>query len=228
MENLTSSDAYKLLTEGIIHVDEDLIKDENRWIRHCIYVGIGAKRIADKLGLDRDYAMALGLIHDIGRRISHPNHPLEGYNYMTSKGYVKEAGICLTHSFIDNDITVTAGGGPKNEEVYHKIDTYLKANPPTLYDNIIQLCDLFCSEKGFTTIEKRLLDITNRKGVFANSLDHFNKTNALRERIEGLMNCNLYSLFPEINQKDLESVNSDHDTLLGKISDLKSNVRSII
>ena len=82
----------------------DLEKPENKWIKHCIYVGTGAGRIADALELDSDYAQALGYIHDIGRKISHPNHTTAGYKYMINEGDSEEARSCLTHSFIDNNI----------------------------------------------------------------------------------------------------------------------------
>ena len=144
MTKLTSEEAYKLLIENVINDRSDLEKLENRWIWHCIYVAQAAERIAKRLNLDSDYAMALGYIHDIGRKIDHFNHPLEGYQYMKKKGYESAARICLTHSFIDNDILMTAGGGPKNPVVYSKIKDFLAKNPPNIYDNIIQMCDLFC------------------------------------------------------------------------------------
>ena len=104
MEKLTSKKALELLTEGIILQESDYQKHENRWINHCINVGEAAGRIAERLNLDSDHAKTLGYIHDIGRRINHPNHPIEGYKYMNSLEYVVESGICLTHSFINNDI----------------------------------------------------------------------------------------------------------------------------
>jgi len=178
MKRLTASKAYKLLIEDVIIEDNDFKKSENRWILHCIYTAIASKRIAERLNIDSDYAMALGYIHDIGRKISHPKHTIEGYKYMKSKGYDEESRICLTHSFIDNDITLSAGGTPNKSEIYE-----------------------FCSETGFTTIENRLLDISKRKGIYNNSLNHFNRVIELKERLEIQMGCNLYDLFPEIKKK---------------------------
>lgn len=221
LKNLTPENAYNLLIQGVIQNENDFEKPENKWINHSIYVGLAAKRIAQKLGLDENLAEALGYIHDIGRKIDHFNHPIEGYRYMTKLGYVDQAGICLTHSFINNDITVTAGGGPKEKEKYEYINSYLQSNPPTIYDNIIQLCDLFCLENGFTTIESRILDITKRKGIFENSLNHFQETMKLKERFEMLMHCNLYDLFPEIKRKDIDNIQNNHDELI-KLLEAKS------
>lgn len=203
-KKLDSKTAYRLLTEDIIKEENDLKQDKNRWVLHCLYSGMAAGRIAEKLGLDSDYAASLGYVHDIGRRISHPKHIIEGYNYLKALGYNNEARICLTHSFIYNDITLAAGPFPSNK-AYQAITEHLNEEECNTYDNIIQLCDLFCLETGFTTLEKRILDISIRKGVFPCSKRHFNKAIELKEELEDKMGCNLYELFPEISQVDLEN-----------------------
>ena len=70
---------------------------------------------------------------------------------MKDLGYDEEAMICLTHSFIDNDITKAAGPFLP-EEAYNIVQPHLFKNSPSIYDSIIQLCDLFCLETGFTTL----------------------------------------------------------------------------
>ena len=211
---LKATEAYKMLIDDVIYTNEDLHKPENRWVHHCVYTAIAANRIAQKLGLNANHAMALGYIHDIGRKVSHPDHAIEGYNYVKHEGYPEYAGICLTHSFIDNDITMTAGGGPNTPKKYEFINDYLMTHQCTIYDNIVQMCDLFCIETGFTTIENRLLDITKRKGVYPNSLDHFHKAMELKERLETQMGCSLYDLFPEIKEEDKQKVEKDRDELM--------------
>lgn len=99
-------------------------EDKNKWVKHCIYVGIGAGRIAERLNLDSDYAQALGYIHDIGRKISHPNHTIIGYKYMIENGYPEEARSCLTHSFIDNNIFYTAGGIPQGKDRFDYMNNF--------------------------------------------------------------------------------------------------------
>lgn len=213
MKKLNSEKAFELLIKDVIYNSEDLQKDENRWVKHCIYVAIAAGRIAMKMGLDSDYAIALGYIHDIGRKISHANHTIAGYEYMIQQGYGIEARSCLTHSFIDNNIYYTAGGVPQEEDRFNYMNSFLTSTELSPYDNIVQMCDLFCLETGFTTVEKRLLDITVRKGVFDNSKDHFNKALELKERLEGVIGCNLYDLFPEIDSETLEQVDEDRNKL---------------
>lgn len=214
MERLNSKTALDLLLKDVIHDSKELAEDRNKWVRHCIYVGIGAGRIATKLGVDGDYAQALGYVHDIGRKISHPNHTIIGYKYMIENGYPEEARSCLTHSFIDNNIFYTAGGIPQGKDRFDYMNNFLLSVDLTIYDNIVQMCDLFCLETGFTTIERRLLDITERKGVFDTSPMHLEKTMELKLRLEVMMGCSLYELFPEIDVEALAQADDDYNKLV--------------
>lgn len=214
MSKLSAKDALDLLFKSVIHNSSDLEKPENKWVKHCIYVGIGAGRIAAKLGIDSDYAQALGYVHDIGRKISHPNHTIAGYKYMISEGYPEEARSCLTHSFIDNNIYYTAGGIPAGKDRFDFMNSFLQGTELTIYDNIVQMCDLFCLDTGFTTIERRLLDITVRKGVFDNSMLHLEKTMELKSRLEEMMGCSLYELFTEIEHGALAMADEEHGMLV--------------
>ncbi len=218
MSRMTAKVALDLLFKDVIYNSSDLAKDENKWVRHCIYVAIAAGRIADCIGLDSDYATALGYIHDIGRKISHPNHTIAGYEYTIECGYPEEARSCLTHSFIDNNIYYTAGGVPEPQDRFDYMNSFLLSTNLTPYDNIVQLCDLFCLETGFTTIEKRLLDISTRKGVYDTSLVHFEKTMELKSRIEELLGCSLYDLFPEIDVETLAQADEDRKKLLDMLT----------
>lgn len=214
MGKLNSKDALSLLLKDVIKDSSELSYDKNKWVKHCIYVGIGAGRIANKLGLDEDYAIALGYVHDIGRKISHPNHTIAGYKYMIENGYPEEARSCLTHSFIDNNIYYTAGGVPEGQDRFDYMNNFLLSTDLTIYDNIVQMCDLFCLETGFTTVERRLLDITRRKGVFDNSKLHLEKTMELKDRFESMLGCSLYELFPEIDFGALAQADEDYNKLV--------------
>lgn len=214
MEKLSAQEALKLLFKDVIHTSVDLEKPENKWIKHCIYVGTGAGRIAVALELDSDYAQALGYIHDIGRKISHPNHTIAGYKYMINEGYSEEARSCLTHSFIDNNIYYTAGGIPEGKDRFDYMNSFLQGTELTIYDNIVQMCDLFCLDTGFTTIERRLLDITKRKGVYSNSALHLEKTMELKAKLEKMIGYSLYDLFPEIGHEALAQAEADHCKLV--------------
>ena len=210
---MDSKKALEILLQNINN-KKDLGKKENRWILHSIYVGLAARRIAHELSLDEDFALTIGYMHDIGRSIKHIGHPIEGYLYLLNMGYPEIARYSITHSFIDNVVFNTAGGGPRDLESFNFIKRYLDSIDVNIYDNIIQLCDLFCLETGFTTFEKRILDITERKGIFSNSLEHFNNIMNLKNRIETMTGKEIYSLFPEIKKEDLDNVDLDRERLM--------------
>ena len=206
---LTSNIALKLLLFGNVNKLEDLEKGENAWIRHSIYVGIGAARIASFMGLDKDYLMALGFIHDIGRKLDHSNHVILGYKILQELGFLEEAKISLTHSFIENDITLTCGMGPSDLKRKFIIENTDEA---TIYDNIIQICDLFCMDSGFTTIERRLLDIYTRKEITKNSSRHYRETTRLKDKFEIMLGLPFYEVFPDA--LGLETLEEDRKKLL--------------
>lgn len=228
MDMLTADKALELLLKGVVKNKEDLSVYQNRWIKHCLYVGIASGRIAQRIGLDVDYAISIGYIHDIGRKISHANHTIAGYEYMIEEGYQEEARFCLTHSFIDNDINNSAGGVPEPQDRYDYMNNYLVQTRPNLYDNIVQMCDLFCLETGFTTVERRMLDISRRKGIYPNSREHFSKVMELKSRIESLMGCSLYELFPEISKEDISAIGQDHDEILKMFRTFDDNNTGVV
>lgn len=228
MLRLDSKTALDLLFKDVIYKSSDLAEDKNRWVRHCIYVGIAAGRIAQQLGLDVDYAIALGYIHDVGRKISHPNHTIEGYHYMVNSGYVEEARSCLTHSFIDNNIYNAADVVSGPQERFDFMNGFLQSVELTLYDNIVQMCDLFCLETGFTTVEKRMLDIYVRKGIYDTTRPHFNKVMELKSRLEDKMGCSLYELFPEIEEQVLDSIDTDRDEIMRIFKNFEDNKGKVL
>ena len=110
---LTSQQAKEMLEKA-----RQNAKDE-KWIDHSICVGQAAGKIAEALNekghnLDVDKAITLGLVHDIGKMIGTSNgHVINGYNYIKEQGYDEDYyNICLTHSYLNNDINCTAGGFP--------------------------------------------------------------------------------------------------------------------
>lgn len=176
------------------------------WILHSICVGDTAGIIAKALNLDEDYAKALGYIHDIGKRFGCNSyegvipHAINGYNYLKSLGYDdKYAGICIKHSFLNNDINCLANDRDYTDstnEKYNFIKNYI-LKQYTIYEKIINLCDLMCTNE-FMTLEQRLIEIMTRRGVDSNTVYHITEAIKLKKEIDGLLKCNVYSLFPEI------------------------------
>jgi putative nucleotidyltransferase with HDIG domain len=198
---LTSKEARELL-----EIERKTTKDD-RWIEHSICVGDSAGRIAKALNengydVDIDKAITLGYLHDIGKYNGESQgHVMRGYEYLKNKGYDEEyANICLTHSYLNNDILCTAGGVPDKEKNPFLTD-FIKNHEYTIEEKLINLCDLMCPQgnKVFT-IDKRLIDIMIRRGAYSNTQYHIKETYKLKQYFDNLLEYNLYDLFPEIKE----------------------------
>lgn len=193
---LTSDKALELLENS-----RGLAEDDN-WITHCICVGNSASKIAQKLNLDEDFAKTLGYIHDIGKRNGFNykmKHEISGYNYILELGYDKEyASICITHSFLNNDINCVAGGViSKDTYKYDFMKEYVENHEYTIYEKIINLCDLMCRYNNMT-LEKRIVEIMLRRGCHENTVYHIIEAQKLKQEIDEMLGCSVYSLFDDI------------------------------
>ena len=198
---LTSVEARKLL-----EIERKTTNDD-RWINQCLFVGDSAGRIAQALNkkgcnVDIDKTITLGYLHDIGKYngISQ-GHVMRGYEYLKNKGYDDEyCNICLTHSYLNNDIICTAGGVP-NPENNPFLASFIKNHNYTIEEKLINLCDLMCPQGDkISTIDKRLIDIIIRRGAYSNTQYHIKETYKLKEYFDNLLGYNLYDLFPEIKE----------------------------
>lgn len=198
---LTSKDARNLLEE------ERKKSNDDRWIEHCLCVGDSAGRIAKALNekgynVDIDKTITLGYLHDIGKYNGESHgHVMRGYEYLKERGYDDEyCNICLTHSYLNNDIVCTAGGVPNPNDNPFLTD-FIKNHKYSIEEKLINLCDLMCPQvnKVFT-IDKRLIDIMIRRGVYSNTQYHIKETYKLKEYFDSLLGYNLYDLFPEIKE----------------------------
>lgn len=172
--------------------------ESDGWIFHSICVGNCASTIAKALNLDSELAKTLGYIHDIGKSVGkYSSHVMNGYNYLKNLGYDEEyCNICLTHSYLNNDINCTAGGVP--DDIPFRTE-FIKNHKYTIYEKIINLCDLMCT-KVVNTIDKRLIELMIRKGVYENTQYHIKETYKLKKYFDDLLGYNLYDLFPEIKE----------------------------
>lgn len=187
---LTSNEALKMLKEM------EKSAKETRWIYHSICVGNSAGKIAEGLGLDVDKAKALGYIHDIGKGVEEfASHEMKGYKYIKELGYDDEyANICIIHSFLNNDVNCTAGGIP--EDVPFRTE-FVKNHEYTIYEKIINLCDLMCTTVNMT-LEARLIELMIRKGVHENTVYHIKEAQKLKKEIDEMLGHNVYNLFPDV------------------------------
>lgn len=196
---ITSKEARELLENYRGKTESDI------WIDHCICVGDSAGKIAKALNekgnnVDIEKTITLGYLHDIGKYNGESHgHVMRGYKYLKDKEIDDEyANICLTHSYLNNDIICTAGGVPNPEDNPFLTD-FIKTHTYTTEEKIINLCDLMCPQGGKVfTIDKRLIDIMIRRGAYSNTQYHIKETYKLKEYFDSLLGYNLYDLFPEI------------------------------
>lgn len=187
---LTREEALEMLENSRGKAADDI------WIEHSICVGKSAGKIAEKLGLNVEKAETLGYVHDIGKSIgSFEDHVMNGYNYLKNLGYDDEyANICLTHSYLNNDVLCVAGGIPK--DIPFRTE-FIKKHQYTIYEKIINLCDLMCKDVNLT-LEKRLIDLIVRKGVHSNTIYHIQEAQKLKKEFCDMLGFNVYKLFPDI------------------------------
>lgn len=198
---LTSKDARNLLEE------ERKKSNDDRWIEHCLCVGDSAGRIAKVLNekgynVDIDKTITLGYLHDIGKYNGESHgHVMREYEYLKEREYDDEyCNICLTHSYLNNDIVCTAGGVPNPNDNPFLTD-FIKNHEYTIEEKLINLCDLMCPQGNEVfTIDKRLIDIMIRRGAYSNTQYHIKETYKLKEYFDSLLGYNLYDLFPEIKE----------------------------
>lgn len=195
---LTSAKALELLKA------EEKITPNARWISHSICVGDSAGAIAKALGLDEDKAKTLGYIHDIGKRNgNHTNiipHEVAGYEYLLNLGVDNEyASICITHSYLNNDINCVAGGVPSKERFkYDFVRNFVKEHEYNDYEKLINLCDLMCTNIPML-LEQRIIEIMLRRGHHENTIYHITEAQKLKKYFDEKLGYNLYKLFPDIH-----------------------------
>ena len=187
---LTSEKALEMLKNSLGKTPHD------GWIHHSITVGNCAGRIAEALNLDVEKAKTLGYIHDIGKSVGpFEQHVLGGYYYLKNLGYDEEYyNICLTHSYLNNDVDCTGGGHPRDIPFR---TNFIKNHEYTIYEKIVCLCDLMCTSV-VNTVDKRLIDVIIRRGAYDNTQYHVKEAYKLKSYFDDLLGHDLYDLFPEI------------------------------
>ena len=190
---LNREKAYDLLTQGLEN------PETIGYVPHSRYVGDLAGRIAGEMGLDPEYATVLGYLHDIGRKVKPDNHMYAGYKFLKDNGYGEYAFICLTHSFLNNDIECICGRLlPPESEGYAEVKTFVESHENTDYDRIIQTCDLLCLHTGGTTLEERIDDIESRKGTHAKSAYHRQAAIAKKAYLEEKIRHSIYDFYKNL------------------------------
>lgn len=171
------------------------------WVQHSIFVAQAAEAIAAcHPDLSATDACILGYLHDIGRGAgpSDMRHALDGYVFLHSRGFDDAARICLTHSFPVQDIRAVAGTWDCTPEEMGVLETQLLAVQYDEYDRLIQLCDALALPEGFCLLEKRLIDVSLRRGVNERTVPRWRAFLQLQRDFERAIGRSLYSVLPGV------------------------------
>lgn len=194
-----TSHAVPVLAEAERLLAEAESLNPGPWARHSRNVALAAETIAANAGLDSGLARVLGLLHDIGRRVgvTGMRHTLDGYHFLSERGYPGAARICLTHSFPGDDLRFAAVGAGQwdcNEEELEFVDDYLASIEYDDYDRLIQLCDALALPDELCVLEKRFVDIALRHGFNEYTLRKWRAYLDLLERFGALTGRPVYAL----------------------------------
>lgn len=169
------------------------------WIAHSSYVAQACWNIADHcLGIDAEKAYVLGLLHDIGRYagVTKEKHLLDGYRFCKEKGWDKPAQICISHSFMIQDIKSSVSEFDITEEERTFLKEFVESAVYDDYDLLVQLCDALALPTGFCILEKRFVDVALRYGTPPATVPRWKRTLEIKAYFEEKTGCSIYSLLP--------------------------------
>ena len=187
------------LTDAMALLEWAHEKNPGPWREHSKGVARAAQKIAEAVGLDGEKAYLLGLMHDIGRyegpRGLH--HAIAGYALLMKKGWADAARIAVTHSFPTQSLDHFGGGALDVNDDEMAVIQRILAQPFDDYDRLIQLCDAISWGEGVCLMEKRLVDVVIRHGIFEGMDVKWKKWFEIKSDFERRMGRSIYSLFPE-------------------------------
>lgn len=126
------------------------------WVSHSKLIGKSARDIADKIGLDKDIAYAIGSLHDIGKskRKTGLSQIMESFYMLRNEAYFFPAKISISHSFIIKDIKAYVGDDNIGKRDRKILENFLISHDYNDYDKLIQLLDNSITDT-FVGIEKK-------------------------------------------------------------------------
>lgn len=173
------------------------------WRQHSEFVALACKNIAEHCSnLDSNKAYILGLLHDIGRRegIVSERHTIAGYQYCVEQSWEEVAKICITHSFMMQDIRSAIGKWDVTKEEYELTESILNSSVYDDYDLLVQLSDALALPTGFCLLEKRFVDVACRYGVHEYTVARWKRTIELKNYFEDKMRRSIYDVLPNVKE----------------------------
>lgn len=192
-----------ILEEAKIILEDSSKLNPGPWIEHSLNVGMAAELIAEyDIELDKNTALVLGMLHDIGRRygITSMRHSIDGYKFAIERGYNLLARICITHSFPLKNINAVFGKWDCSDEEFKFVKDYLDDTHFSAYDKLIQLCDALALPTGYCLMEKRMLDVAIRHGVNKYTIEKWKATFEIKRYFEERIGRSIYSILPNVKE----------------------------
>ena len=187
-----------------VRAEELLLEAQQRnpgeWVDHSRLVAKLAEKIAKAAAMNSEKAYVLGLLHDIGRRngTMQARHNMEGFRYLTSLGYEKEARICLTHSFQYQNIDAVYDKWDCSEEDKSFVAEYLQSIHYDNYDKLIQLCDALSLNHEYCIAEKKMVNCVLRFGWNDMLADKWKAILELKKHFDAKIKGDVYQfIYPE-------------------------------
>jgi len=191
------------LEEAKILLEEASKLNPGLWIEHSLNVGRAAELIATyDSELDKNTALILGMLHDIGRRfgVTNERHSLDGYKFAMEKGYDLLARVSITHAYLCKNVDDVCGKKDCTVEERNFMKKYLDNTEFTGYDKLIQLCDALALPSGFCLLEKRMLDVVMRYNLTEFTLEKWKTTFEIQKYFEERIGASIYSILPNIKE----------------------------
>lgn len=157
------------------------------WISHSLYEAKVAGDLAQMLGVDKEKAMTLAVLHDFGRKSTHTfEHVTEGFDALVKLGWENEASATLTHSFINGGRCANCDPAEEgfyideegkeqweNEQDKDHVTRFLEAYNYDIYDDILNVADLMATDRGIVSPLERVEDVATRKAPDPKNRSYF-------------------------------------------------------
>jgi hypothetical protein len=117
-----------------------------------------------------------------------------------SKGWEDAARICMTHSFMIQNIEADVGVWDVSDDDYAFMKNYIETIEYDDYDKLFQLCDSLALANGFCLLEKRFVDVHRRYGVDEYTVPRWNAVFQMKEYFEEKMGCSIYDVLPNVKE----------------------------
>jgi putative nucleotidyltransferase with HDIG domain len=150
---LTADDADALL--------EQFVRPGETWCDHCRVVSRTSRDICSALlrrgiAVDIEFASTAGLLHDIGRSVTHhPSmHGWEGYLILKRRGYLRHAHVCLNHVLIGRSLDGAIEEGLLPQGIEHPEDL-TEISLLSLESKVVSVADALTLDTCVVTLEVR-------------------------------------------------------------------------